>query len=184
MQLVKVIATVAADPKSGTGPTTAAIIAGSVALTVAVLSALSAYLAAKRQQRRVTYSEAVKAATAWTELLYRVRRRRRGQGPAIIELFHLAQENLAYYQAWVGAESPHMACSYRRLVTTVKAATEAEIQQAWQDPIRPIPGDALPNENHPDIDEAVGAFLKDVRSHLSPWPWRKLAMVRRNPKGD
>lgn len=160
-----------------------ALIAGVVAVTVAVLGALAAYLAGKRQQRRATYSEAVKAATAWTELLYRVRRRRKGRAPAIIELFHVAQDSLSYYQAWVGAESVYMARSYKRLVKSVKDATESEIQQAWKDAIRPVPGDALSGDVHPDVEETVGAFLKDVRSHLSPWPWRKIAMAWRNRKG-
>lgn len=158
-------------------------IAGTVSIVVAVLGGLAAYLAAKRQQRRSTYSEAVRAATAWKELLYRVRRRRKGQAPAIIELFHQAQDSLSYYKAWVGAESKYMARSYERLIKAVKRPTEVLIQQAWQDPIRPVPGDAQPGDIHPDFDEAVGAFLQDVRSHLSPWPWRKIAMVWRNRKG-
>lgn len=170
------------SPPANNSALIVAIIAGSVSVTVAVIGALAAYFAGKRQQRRATYSEAVRAATAWTELLYRVRRRRRGEGPAIIELFHLAQESLAYYQAWVGAESKYMARSYKRLVKAVKDETETAIRQAWRDVIRPMPGDAEPADHHPDIDEAVGAFLKDVRSHLSPWPWRKLAMVWRNRK--
>lgn len=157
-----------------------AVVAGAVSLTVAVLGALAAYLAGKRQQRRGTYSEAVRAATAWKELLYRVRRRQRGGAPAIIELFHVAQENLAYYEAWVGAESKYMARSYKRLVRAVKAKTEPLIQEAWKGNVRIAPGDALPTDLHPALDADVGAFLKDVRSHLSPWPWRKIAMVWRN----
>lgn len=180
--MISIMATTAPPPANNSA-LIVAIIAGSVAVTVAVIGALAAYLASKRQQRRTTYSEAVRAATSWTELLYRVRRRRRDQGPAIVELFHQAQEGLAYYTAWVGAESEYMARSYRRLVKAVKDETEVEIQQAWIDAVRPVPGDAIPGEHHPDIDEAVGAFLKDVRSHLSPWPWRKLAMVWRNRKG-
>lgn len=159
-----------------------ASVAGSVSLTVAILGALAAYLAAKRQQRRLTYSEAVRAATAWKELLYRVRRRQAGQEPAIIEHFHQAQDDLSYYQAWVGAESRYMARSYARLVKAVKEATEAPIQLAWKDEVRPVPGDAQPGDTHPDLTVAVGAFLQDVRSHLSPWPWRKIAMVWRNRK--
>lgn len=157
-----------------------AVIAGAVAISVSVLGALAAYLAAKRQQRRTTYSEAVRAATAWKELLYRVRRRQKGQEAAVIELFHLAQENLSYYEAWVEAESKYMGRSYKRLVRAVKSATETSIQEAWREQRRPLPGDARASDVHPDLNEAVSAFLKDVRSHLSPWPWRKVAMVYRN----
>lgn len=161
---------------------TVAVIAGAVAITVSVLGALAAYFAAKRQQRRTTYSEAVRAATAWKELLYRVRRRQKGQEHAIVELFHVAQENLSYYEAWVEAESKYMGRSYKRLVRAVKSATEASIQQAWREQRRPLPGDARPGDVHPNLDPVVSAFLQDVRSHLSPWPWRKIAMVCRNMK--
>lgn len=149
------------------------------------MGGLVAYFAAKRQQRRATYSEAVRAATAWKELLYRVRRRQKGQAPTIIELFHQAQDNLSYYEAWVGAESQYMARSYARLVKAVKQSTETLIREAWKDAIRRVPGDARPSDAHPDLDDAVKAFLQDVRSHLSPWPWpwRKIAMVCRNRKG-
>jgi hypothetical protein len=160
-----------------------AILSAAATILAAMFSALAAYLASKRQQRRTTYSEAVRAATAWKELLYRVRRRQEGQAPAIIDLFHRAQDDLSYFEAWVGAESKYMRRSYLRLVVAVKAATEEPIQQAWRDPVRPQPGDAQPGDVHPDLGEAVGAFLTDVRSHLSPWPWRKVAMVWRNRKG-
>ena len=162
---------------------TIAVIAASASVVVSVMGALAAYMAAKRQQRRVTYSEAVRAATAWKELLYRVRRRRAGQEAGIIELFHQAQDNLSYYEAWVAAESEYMARSYARLVKAVKDVTETEIQQAWKDEIRTSLGDALPDDVHPDVSGAVSAFLKDVRSHLSPWPWRKIAMAWRNREG-
>lgn len=160
-----------------------AVIAGLVAVIVAILGAVAAYFANKREHRRLTYSQAIRAATAWKELLYRVRRRREGEAAAIIELFHQAQDELSFYQAWVGAESKYMARSYQRLVAAVKAATDDLIRQAWKDAIRPLPGDATEGDVHPSLDEAVGAFLHDVRSHLSPWPWRKFAMVWRNRKG-
>lgn len=97
-------------------------------------------------------------------------------------MFHKAQESLSYYQSWVGAESKHMSRSYKRLVDAVKLATDGAIREAWRDSVRTVPGDALPSDDHPDLDRAVGAFLRDVRSHLSPWPWRKVAMVWRNRK--
>jgi hypothetical protein len=160
-----------------------ASIAGAVSISVAVLGALAAYFAAKRQQRRATYSEAVRAATAWKELLYRVRRRQEGQAGAIVELFHEAQDSLSYYEAWIGAESKYMARSYKRLVAAVKHQTEDPIRNAWRQKLRPLPGDAVPEDVHPDVGGAVSAFLKDLRSHLSPLPWRKLAVVWRNRKG-
>jgi len=157
-----------------------AIISGSVTLTVAILGALATYLASKREQRRRTYSEAVRAATAWKELLYRVRRRQDDEAASIIDRFHQAQDNLSYYEAWVGAESKFMARSYKRLVSSVKDQTDDLIREAWAQGVRPVTGATLPADVHPDIHAAVATFLDDVRCHLSPWPWRKLAMVWRN----
>jgi hypothetical protein len=160
----------------------AAVLAGFVALIVAIIGAMAAYFATKREARRITYSKAVRAATAWKELLYRVRRRNANQASDIVQLFHEAQDDLSYYQAWIGADSRSMARSYRRLVEEVKQATQEPIKKAWAEPIRPVPGDALPDDLHPDLQMFVAAFLDDVRSHLSPWPWRKLQVVWRNRK--
>lgn len=162
---------------------TTSITAGAT-LTVAILSLLAAYLAGKRERRRSLYSEAVRAAVAWRELLYRVRRRRAGQESELISAFHSAQDQLAYYQAWVGSDSRLMKRSYDRLVREVKAQTEDLIRSAWADPVRPIPGNAVDTDEHPDLSAAIDTFLKDVRSHLSPWPWRKLAVVGRNRRGS
>ena len=159
-------------------------IPASAAIIVAVLSALAAYLAAKRERRRSLYSEAVKAAVAWEEMLYRVRRRGEGAERDLIDRFHELQDNLTFYSAWVGSESKYMSRSYKNLTKSVKSATEDLIKAAWKEPIRPVPGDALDGEPHPDIDRYVEAFLADVRSHLSPLPWRKLAVAWRNRKSD
>lgn len=160
-----------------------ALMAGSVSLMVAAVGVVASYFANKREQRRLTYSQAVRAATAWKELLYRVRRRQAGDEASIVEMFHQAQDDLIYYEAWVGAHSRFMARSYSRLVKAVKSDTDALIRQAWESDVRPAPANALDDDAHPRISWAVGAFLQDVRSHLSPWPWRKLAMAWRNRKG-
>jgi hypothetical protein len=146
------------------------------------LSALGAYLAAKRERRRSLYSEAVKAAVAWDEMLYRVRRRGDGAERALIDRFHELQDDLTFHTSWVGSESKYMSRSYTKLTKGVKQATEDLIKTAWKEPLRPIPGDALDGEIHPDTDRYVEAFLTDVRSHLSPLPWRKLAVACRNTK--
>jgi hypothetical protein len=151
-------------------------------IIVAVLAALAAYLAAKREQRRSLYSEAVKAAVVWEEMLYRVRRRGEGAERDLIERFHELQDNLTFYNAWVGSESKYMSRSYKKLTKGVKDATEGPIKVAWKEPPRAIPGEAVDGDTHPDIDRHVEAFLADVRSHLSPLPWRKLAVVWRNRK--
>jgi hypothetical protein len=155
-----------------------------VTLIVAILSALTAYLASKRERRRSLYSEAVKVAVAWEEMLYRVRRRGEGAERELIDRFHELQDNLSFYDAWVGSDSQYMSRSYRKLTRGVKTETEGLIKAAWKEPIRPIPGDAQDCETHPNIGPFVDAFLTDVRSHLSPWPWRKAAVASRNRKTD
>jgi hypothetical protein len=152
-------------------------------LLVAVVGALAAYFASKRERRRILYSEATRAAVRWKEMLYRVRRRTKDQTSELVAHFHSLQDDLSYYQAWVGNDAAIMKRSYDRLVSEIKSATEELITEAWGAPIRPAPGNAQPEDIHPDTAAAVDAFLKDVRSHLSPWPWRKLAVMWRNRHG-
>jgi hypothetical protein len=155
-------------------------IPAAAAIIVGALAALTAYLANKRENRRQLYSEAVKAAVAWEEMLYRVRRRAQDEERDLVNRFHDVQSDISYYRAWVGSESKHMQRSYDRLVRGVKKATGELINAAWADGVRPIPGNALQGEAQPDLSSVVDAFLEDVRSQLSPWFWRKLAVRSRN----
>lgn len=150
---------------------------------MAIIAALAAYLAHKRDRRRTLYSEATRAAVRWKEFLYRVRRREKGQERDLIQGFHGLQDELSYYQAWVGGDSKYMKRSYEKFVGEVKERTGKLIVAAWEEPIRAVPGNARPDDTHPDLSDVTDAFLKDVRSHLSPWPWRKLASAWRNRKG-
>lgn len=159
-------------------------IAAAATVVVGLLAALAAYLANKRENRRQLYSQAVKAAVAWDEMLYRVRRRASEEERDLVNRFHEVQSQISYYCAWVGSESKYMKRSYDRLVREVKAATQDLITTAWGEAVRPIPGNALTGEAHPNISPFVEAFLKDVRSQLSPWFWRKLAVRWRNREGQ
>lgn len=157
-----------------------AILGMATTVVVAILSALAAYLAAKRDRRRTLYSEAVQAIAGWKEMLYRVRRRQTDDAPELVAQFHELQDKLAFCEAWVGSESKYMARSYRRLVREVKGATESLIQEAWEKPPR-SPGVAETEFGPvPDLTSSIDRFLADVRSHLSPLPWRKLAIASRN----
>jgi hypothetical protein len=164
--------------------TTKAIVAASitagVTLIVAITSLLAAYLASKRERRRTLYSEAVRSVLGWNEMVYRVRRRAPGQERELIERFHDLQDQLAFYRAWIGSESSIMKRSYDRLVTGVKTKTEPLITSAWSADVRAVPGNALPEDEHPELSDLTDSFLRDVRSHLSPWPWRKLSVRWRN----
>ena len=160
----------------------AACITATVAVGIAVLGALSAYFASKRERRRLVYSEAVKSATSWHEMLYRVRRRHSGQEVDLVDRFHELQDELSFHHAWIGSESRYMKRSYDRLVAGSKERTAALIVAAWDAPIRPIPGNALPDDKHPDLSDLTDAFLLDVRSHLSPIFLRKISVMWRNRK--
>jgi len=159
-------------------------IGATATVLVAVIGALATYFSSKRDRRRVLYSNAVKAAVAWKEQLYRVRRRRAGDdvAAALVQSFHELQDELTYQQAWIGSESKYMGRSYDRLVRGVKTKTEPQITAAWAEEVRALPGNAVDGEVHPDIEALVEAFLKDVRAHLSPLFVRKIGVACRNTK--
>lgn len=161
-----------------------AAIPAAAALCVGLLSALAAYLASKRERRRALYSEATKAAVAWGEMLYRVRRRRVDQEWELVSLFHEVQAQITYYDAWVGSESVYIKRSYDRLVREIKFASRDLIRSAWDAEPAARPGNAPLDEVNPDVSMHVDRFLRDVRSQLSPWPWRKLAVRWRNRDGE
>lgn len=161
-----------------------AVLGMATTLVVTLLSALAAYLASKRDRRRSLYSEAVQAIVGWKEMLYRVRRRSDDQTSEVVKSYHELQDKLSFYQAWIGAESKYMSRSYARLVRGVKGETEVLINKAWQEPGRPTPGASAADDEHPDIISYVESFSADLRSHLSPLPWRKLAVAFRNWQSD
>lgn len=156
------------------------LVGAAATIAVAVLSALAAYLATKRDRRRALYADAVQTIAGWNEMLYRVRRRTATDAPDLVTRFHELQDKLTYFCAWIGSESKYMTRSYNRLVMEVKDATEDLIQAAWDEPVRPSPAKALPNDIHPDISKFLNRFAQDCRSHLSPLPWRRIAVAWRN----
>ena len=150
-------------------------------VAVAAGTGLSAYLSVKRDRRRVLYGQAVQEALKWNEMVYRVRRRDPSEDRELIHAFHEIQESLSYYQAWIASESKYLDRSYLRLVKAIKDDCLAPINAAWEQ-VRPIPGAPIPGDVHPDPQKHVTAFMYDVRSHLSPWFWRRLALAYRNRK--
>lgn len=160
-----------------------AMIAAVATIVTSLLAVAASRIAAVRERRRVLYGEAVQAALAWQELLYRVRRRR-DNGAAVkdvVDHFHDAQDRLTYYQGWVGSDSKFLARSYRVLVFRIKRETQPLIQNAWQQPVREVETlGTSPDEAHPVIEEALQAFLLDARAHLSLQPWRKFGVWWRN----
>jgi hypothetical protein len=111
---------------------------------------------------------------AWTELVYRVRRRtEEGQGE-LLERLHRLQEEIAYYQGWLTTEAPQLGASYERLVEHVRVEVRPLLREAWSQPVRP-PWEGTPEgEREPDVREASMRYLRDVRQHLSPWCWVRI----------
>lgn len=157
-----------------------AAVGAGVTILLALFGALVSFTHARSDRRRGVYSEATRSALAWTELLYRVRRRETGKEHDLIDKFHDAQEDLSFYTAWIGSDSVFVQRSFTRLVNAVKSETEPLIQAAWKEGPRKPPGDALPDDQHPNVTAAQNTFLKDVRAHLSVWPWSRLAVAWRN----
>lgn len=149
-------------------------------LLVAVIGAWATLASTKRENRRVLYSEAVRAALAWEEMVFRVRRRSEDQTQELIARFHKMQDDLAYYSAWIGSDSKSMRRSYQRLVGSVKSETEQLITRAWEEQLRKPPGNKLPDDAMPNLGDVTDPFLNDVRAHLSPWIWPRICVWHRN----
>ena len=161
----------------------AAAIAAVGALLLAGFRAAALVVSGAQARRREVYSEAYKAAMAWREMLYRVRRRADGDraAHALVDRFHDLQEQLDYFEGWVASESASMAKSYCRLVAAIKMKTRGPLQAAWSENRRRLPSDGpLEGDKHPDLTAERDAFLKDVRSHLSFLLFPRIAVIWRN----
>lgn len=155
---------------SATDPLVVAIVAAALAGFVAVGTKAVDMTAARRTRRMAVYSEALRAAVAWQESLYRVRRRPNdGTGDAaLVERFHDLQEQLAYHLAWLQLEDEGLADEYRALVDAVKKQTQDPIRAAWTDRNRPRGADPIPADQfQPDTEIEQAAFLQACRIRLS-----------------
>jgi hypothetical protein len=154
----------------------AAVAAGIFTLAGLAISRFSE----RRDRRRTLYSEAYRAALAWVEMLYRVRRRDPEHPYELAAQFHKLQEDIDFYQGWIESESIAFGRAYRHLVLEVKALTLPDIQAAWAaGPVDPQQGFSLQGETHPPVEPAKQQFLKDLRAHLSLKPADRLALRSR-----
>jgi hypothetical protein len=153
-----------------------AFAAGLVAVSVALWNQLQT----RRERRRNLYSEAYRAGVSWAELYYRVRRRDGEGEQEIVAMFHDAQEAIDYHEGWLSIESESLGRAYRRFVSSIKTAAGPLIQQAWNDdPVKAKDGITPDSGIHLDLGDAKDVFLGDVADHLSPWPWRWVALKMR-----
>lgn len=168
-----------------------AVAAALVAAIAGLLGKALAFLVAgPRDRRRALYGAAYRDAMAWTEMLYRVRRRANTEEAerALIERFHELQEQIDLQRGWLGSESVYLARSYCRVVEAIKGSTLPLIQRAWEIPGRKPAEIDAGGEEHPDCEAASLRFLFDIRLHLSiipffPWlllAWRNRNWLRRN----
>ncbi len=167
------------DPSSRT--VMVALVTASASITVALIGAATAYFTAKRDRRRQLYGEAYRAALAWKEMLYRVRRRATGSiaQHVLVDRFHDLQERIDYHEGWIGSESPWLRRSYVAFVQQVKTQTEPLILEAWGSIPQRVT-DSSSALKHPALNKASSRFLFDVRCHLSIWQLPKLLVVMRN----
>lgn len=147
---------------------------------VLVLRAVVLALTDKVDRQRDLYSKAFRAALAWKEMLYRVRRRTPGSERDLIERFHELQEEIDYFEGWTASEGRSIGRSYCRLVREIKRQTQPLIREAWSNSPRPTAEPAPEDEIHPDVNAVCERFLKDVRAQLSLWGLPRIAVWWRN----
>ena len=152
-----------------------------VAAAVALLKLAWDSAQAKRDRRADIYSEAFKAAVAWSEMWFRVRRRPAdGSGDqALVERFHELQEQITYYESWTAAHSEWMGHAYCSFVAGIKAAAQEPLQRAWIDP--PCPPSQQLGRAPFDLRQLKKKFSDSVRDSLRAVP-DTAAIRRRYPQ--
>jgi hypothetical protein len=151
-----------------------------VAAAASLAGLLLARLGDRRDRRRTLYSKAYQAALAWEEVYYRVRRRDSDRPHELAARAHEIQEQVNFYEGWIGSESPTLGRAYCRLVLTIKAHTAEPIREAWkQQPSKPEDGFSVEPLRAPEIEAAKNRFISDLRDHLCFNPLRRGALVHR-----
>jgi len=133
-------------------------------------------------EKKKLFADSYRAALAWQEMLYRVRRRAAGikAEQKLVERFHELQEEIDYYQGLISTESEALGHSYERFVKRVKSENNQLIQDAWKSPVRRPKSGAPKNEKNPNTLDAGKSFLRDTRDWFSIWQLPKLFVTFRN----
>jgi hypothetical protein len=149
-----------------------------------VYSNITSRANAERQRRRELYSSAIVGVLVWPEDVYRLRRRAPdgSEDRVLVQRFHAQQESMTSYQSLLSLESPELGRAYRVFVAAVKKECKEHIITAWsnpgRDPMLPTPTD----DKNPNTEAAARTFERDVREHLSRWPWVRCQLKARYPK--
>lgn len=140
-----------------------------VSVAVTILTAFFAFGRERHQRLISLHGEAYKAVVAWSEMVYRIRRREKGDEARrkLVERFHDIQEQMDYHKGWISVESLWLGRSYDNFVREVKHKTAPHIKAAWEGEVR-VSQNCPEDEIHPDIENECKSFLFDVRCQMAP----------------
>ncbi|MFD7444023.1 hypothetical protein [Streptomyces sp. NPDC059909] len=173
-------------PASAVSALTATVLSGVVlaALITAAITIWQARRKSREEERNrlsTAFADAFAAYSAYNELPYAIRRRRRDQAAEerirISESLRDIQAKLAYHQAWTAVESEIVGAAYAELLQRMRQTAGKAMHDAWRAP--PITSDDAMNIPPTVIDLSSlkpyeQAYLKAVRTHLdSLTPWRR-----------
>lgn len=112
----------------------------------------------ERQRRRDNHARAIEAVVAYSEMSYRIRRRRNEPDQASSERTRLSdafseiQAELASCEATIRADpDPHIRVAYERLVTALRQNAGLLVRDAWS--MTPVADDGA--MNMPDVHDAL-----------------------------
>jgi hypothetical protein len=153
----------------------AAIISAVVVITGLLISGRRAEVARKRE----LFAKAFETAVGYREFAYAIKRRRHDEPAAervrLSEAIRITQQQLAFYTAWIGIESPRVALAYDALVDQTRRIAGKYMHDAWNHPAPQqdsqvnIPGGL----DYSELQSFERRYLAAVRDHLSPWRMRR-----------
>jgi len=151
------------------------VVAALVAGIVSLVTVLMEHERARRDRLREHYADAFRAYASYREFPYVVRRRTDDGGAErvrISEAFREVQEQLTFWQAWMGLESAHVAREYRKLIDATRDIAGNAIRRAWE--LSPVMQDEDMNisDYAADLKQLVpmeAAYVEAARRRLSGW---------------
>lgn len=152
-----------------------------LALVVAIIAhAITSHLdraAARRDERRVRYAEAVSTLVAWAEFPYRVRRRTSDTPETLAGLTsigHDLQEKLACHEAWIAGDDPTVAVAYLQARDKLAPVVAEALENAWTSPPISDPAEMVLGRwgPGPTIQETLDPLEQAIRKGTkSIWGW-------------
>jgi hypothetical protein len=142
---------------------------------------------ARNERRAKAFAEALAAVENYLEMPYRVRRRPASDPETRATLTNQMSDikaQIAFHQAWLQVEAPHVAEAFDTLVRAAQEEGGAQMQHAWKEPLRDT--DAAMNlgvaYDRSKSDAARIRTLERMREELSfpRWPSRRDALRNRN----